>query len=97
MKVASFADLMKGHQSAEILNLLDGNVVRRLSVQGSDVLVDALTDKVTVPLTTEIRYDAWFMDRGSMLFACPGFPEAKICTELDIIRFPDGTEERIEP
>lgn len=98
MQIKSFEDLMSGHQSAEILNLLNGEVVRRLVVKGPDVEVDAMVpEKVTVPLATEIVYEPWVLDRGNLLFSCPEYPRAKICTEWDIVRYPDGTEQRIEP
>lgn len=97
MKVQSFKDLMNGHNQAEIVNLIGDNVVRRLKVQDNQVEIDAITITLTVPLDTPITYEPWCFDRGSMLFSVPEFPTAKICTELDIVRYPDGTEASIEP
>ena len=98
MRVQSFADLMNGHKSAEILNLLNNEVVRRLIVVGDNVEIDALSIKIKVPLNTTISYEPWMMDRGNMLFECKEIKGgAKICTELDIIQFPDGTSESITP
>jgi hypothetical protein len=89
----NFRDLMNGHASAEIINLYGGNVVRKLTVNGDRVTIDALVPPVvSVNLETEIVYQPWFMDRGSLLFKCSGIPElAKICTEFDEIRYPDGS------
>lgn len=82
----TFADLLRGYVSAEILSFRNGTVVRRLIVKGDVVTVDAITQAVDVPLTTPITYEPWFMDRGSMLFG----QYYKLCTETDTIRFPDG-------
>ena len=45
MRVQSFADLMNGHKSAEILNLLNNEVVRRLIVVGDNVEIDGLSPR----------------------------------------------------
>ena len=99
IKVSNFGDLMQGYSYAEIINLLHGNVVRKLSVVGNQVQVDALEPPILIlPLNTPIIYEPWFMDRGSLLFNSPELPgRGKICTELDIIRFPDGIEATIHP
>jgi hypothetical protein len=99
MKVRTFADLMGKHQSAEILCMMREVVVRRLKVEGDRVIIDAMQPPiVSVPLTETILYEPWFMDRGSLLFRCREIGgKGKICTELDIIRYPDGTTETIEP
>jgi len=99
MKVKSFADLMAGHAKAEILCAVKKTVVRRLKVvDGQSVRIDSMSGPmIVIPLSTEIRYEPWFMDRGSLLFSCEEMPEAKICTEFDLVRFPDGTEWPIHP
>lgn len=86
-------NLMNGHTSAEIICLFRQVVVRRLTCVDDDVIVDALTDKVTVPLDTQLVYEPWFIDRGSILFN----GDMKLCTEGDLIRFPDGSEQSVGP
>lgn len=92
-------DIMAGHQTAEILNLFNGQVVRRLTVKGDVVGIDFLTETVDFPLDTAVLYQPWTMDRGSMLIECSLTPDgyAKLCTELDPIRFPDGTQREVLP
>jgi len=98
MKVRNFADLMAGHKTAEILCAVKLAVVRRLKVSGNMVRIDACDGPmIQVPLDTPISYEPWFMDRGSLLFDCQEVPSAKICTEADLIRFPDGSEEPVLP
>jgi hypothetical protein len=82
----TFSDLMRGHLTAEILCYRRGTIVRRLTVKGDTVNMDAITESIDIPLTTPIAYEPWFMDRGSMLFN----GNLKLCTEGDTIRFPDG-------
>lgn len=84
--------LMNGASSVEIVCRIKGTVVRRLTSDGNDVIVDAITEQVTVPLDTRIVYEPWFMDRGSLLFN-----GMKLCTEGDIVRFPDGSVEEALP
>jgi len=104
MKVRTFADLMAGHERAEIYCLYKKGLVRRLKVTGDQVEVIPLTGSpVMAKLSTPIMYEPWFMDRGSLLFeAAPASPHgmamvAKICTEADVIRFPDGVEDSVMP
>lgn len=88
----TFRSLMAGHATANIHNLFNGEVVRKLTRIGDNVEIDAMTEKVTVPLNTDITYQPWFMDRGSLLFECAGYKGgAKICTEYDVIEYPDGS------
>ena len=90
----TFRDLMAGHPSAEIDCLVKNALARRLTVEGDTVVVDALAGlKAVVTLDTDIRYEPWLMDRGSLLFSCPQLPDqdAKLCSEYDIVRYPDGT------
>jgi hypothetical protein len=98
LSVGNFADLMHGHASAEIINPRNGQVVRRLTVRASGVVhVDAFSETVDVDPDTAIVYEPWFMDRGSLLFNTGTLVDAKICTELDIIQFPDGTQFEVVP
>lgn len=86
----TFRTLMAGELTATILSLTTNHVVRGLTVKNEDIEVDAFTEKVTVPLDTPIIYEPWFMDRGSLLFEAPGFGKAKLATEFDTIKFPNG-------
>lgn len=98
--VKSFADLMGGHDKAQVVNLLDGSVVRDLVVKGSEVEINPGEGYpiVMVPLSLEIKYEPLFMDRGNLVFVHADYPPfAKICTEHDSIRYPDGTECNIAP
>lgn len=97
--VKSFSDLIGKHNAADIINLLGGDVVRRMQIVDNTVKIDpgGGHEVVTVPLSQPIMFNPWFMDRGNLLFRCPGYEYAKICTEADIIRYPDGTQYRIMP
>lgn len=98
LNVKTFADLMHGHDSAEILCPMQGTIVRKLARVGkNDLKIDALTEVVTVPLNWPIRYEPWVLDRGNLLFDLPQRPNCKICTEMDTIKFPDGTSYTIAP
>jgi hypothetical protein len=95
----TLADILKGHTAAEILCAYTHAVVRRLVVNVDVGIVDMDAGEghqVGIPLDTEITYEPWFMDRGSLLFANPIFGAQpavwKLCTEHDVIRFDDGTE-----
>ena len=92
-QVKTLGDLMGDAKTAEIKNLLDGKVVRKLMVEGQFVIVDALTEAVTVPLDTELVYETWFMDRGSLLFKLPIGGTVKLCTELDVLTLDNTMEE----
>lgn len=98
MKIRTFADLMAGRGRAEICCLYTRKVVRVLTVVDGQVHVDFTNGESTdIPLETTIWYEPWFMDRGSLLFSCREASQAKICTEADVIRFPDGAEDSITP
>lgn len=112
MKVANFRDLMAGYKTAEITCLYQRCVVRRLTVEGDELKIDACDGNgpVTVKLDAAITYQPWVMDRGSLLFDaadCVALPMAaaalgptaklKICGEEDTIVFPDGSTDRVLP
>jgi hypothetical protein len=90
----TFKTFMDGHTVALIRCAYTGNIVRRLVVFGDVVeLHCADTTAIGIPLDTPIRYEAWFMDRGSFTFTSEELPEtAKLCTEGDAVIFEDGTE-----
>lgn len=90
----TFRHLLAGHSTAEVKCLIKGTVVRRLRVEGDRVEVDALIVKVWVGLDDRIDFTPWVFDRGNLNFACnvvPAGQKAKLCTEADIIAYPDGT------
>jgi hypothetical protein len=98
----TFETLMAGHTSAEVLCLYRGEVVRRLTVKGNMIEIDAITVKVEVRMNTPIVFTPWCMDRGNLTFYVPdlGGPNgtvAKLCTEHDRIKYDDGTEGHIDP
>lgn len=97
----TFTTLMAGHQSAEIRCLYRNEVVRRLTVKGDMIEVDAMTIKVDVRMQTMIVLHEWALDRGSLMFHSenlpPHIPVAKLCTEGDRIIFDDGTEGYVQP
>lgn len=95
LKVKTFRDVMNGHPTAEIKNLLNGQVVRRLKVVGDTVEIDALTVTGTASLDDKLTFKPWVLDRGNILFDSPLVPagqQAKLCTQFDPINYPDGSE-----
>jgi hypothetical protein len=94
LRVATFRDLMNGQPTAEIVNLMDNKVVRVLTVNGDEVKIrPGVGDDVIVPMDMAIIYEPWALDRGSLLFG----QGLKICTEMDLIRFPNGDTMTILP
>lgn len=84
-------ELLGSATSAEVLCAYKGTVMRQLAVLGGDAVdIHAGADVVGVTLDTELTFQAWTMDRGSILFTdCQG-RQLKLCTELDPIRLGDG-------
>jgi len=102
MKIANFKDLMGGHESAEIVCIVKKEVMRKLSVAGDTVHIEAGFHKVDIPLNTPVHYEAWPLDRGNLLFWHEAGGngkeiELKLCTEVDKVRYPDGTEDAVYP
>lgn len=95
----TFETLLKGHVGAEIVCPIKNQVVRTLTRIGEfSVQVKCADGTVTcVALATPIRYEPWALDRGNMLFDCPLCDNAKLCTEMDTIRYADGTKALITP
>lgn len=98
--VKSFADLMCGFEKAEIKCLHTGKVVRKLEVPGGlaggTVRIETTDPTIEVALETPIKYEPWFMDRGSLVFTLNG-RLLKIATEADIIEFEGGDSASILP
>jgi len=105
LKVDSFRSLMNGQPAAVIRCWMKGIVVRTLTVDGDRVVIDPNTEDepglhptVSVPIDTPITFTAWVMDRGNMGFQHEEFPDgAKICTEADVIDFPNGETFNVVP
>jgi hypothetical protein len=97
--VNTFRDFfLKGNTQVEIVCAVKGAVVRRLTLDGSTVTIDPMQGPtVDIEVSTPITYEPWIFDRGSLLFDCEiTAPEpAKLCTELDLVRYPDGHEEQV--
>ena len=93
MKIASFADVMAGQEYVEVVCAIKGEVMRKLTLKDDMVHLEAGPDAIDVPLDTPVSYKPWFMDRGSLLFN----GNLKLCTELDKIRYLDGTEVIAQP
>ena len=50
-------------------------------------------ETIDVPVDTEITYEPWDMDRGSLTFVHPTMGKLKICTEADILEVLDTKEQ----
>ena len=106
-RTTTIKELMRGHLGAEIVCAMRGQVVRKLVVNPDMNIVDidfGGGEVVGLALDTELHYEAWTMDRGSFTFRIPAhllrpdMPDGRgcFCTEFDIVRFDDGTEETAE-
>ncbi len=96
--VSMIGDLLRLSDTAEIVNLIGGNVVRKLRrIDGETVELDALGGPVLrFASETPVEYVPWVFDRGSLLIEVPTdiSPDGKgkLCTEFDLLRLPDGRE-----
>lgn len=95
----TIADLMNGHQSAEIICPVRNVVVRRLVVCDKTLEIDASgpwgREEYAAALDTEIRLQPMFMDRGNVVLSI-NEQLIKFCTEADQIRFEDGSISWVE-
>jgi len=91
----SLARLMDGHTAAVLKCYYTGEIVRRLTVDGDELIIDAITETVRAPLDTEITYKPWLMDRGDLLFDLDG-RKCKICGEADFICYGDPESKNAE-
>ncbi len=78
----------------EIVNLLRGNVVRTITIDGDQVRIespDADPPYLILPATTPVYYEEWFMDRGSYLFWSDRVNNwVKLATEYDPVKVMEG-------
>ena len=94
MRVASFKDVMGGYDSAEVLCLYKGDVVRTLTAKDGMVHMACPNgDSIDVSEDTPVVYEPWMLDRGSLVFN----GNLKLCTEGDHVRYPDGNEDCVVP
>lgn len=79
--------LPEGLTVAEIINPFNRAVVRTITRMDNDKVHIRAGDgvEITVNGATEVRYEAWDLDRGSLIFDHDG-TRLKLCTELDEIR-----------
>lgn len=100
MKVKTFGDILKGHQTAQVSCLYKGHVVRKLSRGDGCVIVDPMIGlHIHVPDETPLKFEPWMMDRGNLTFRHDDMPgqDLKFCGEADKIVFEDGTTDDIRP
>lgn len=96
----TLAELMNGHESAEIICAVRGSVVRRLVVCDGTLEIDASgpwgREEFAAPLEAEISLRPWFMDRGDVVLTADSGQMIKLCTEYDLIRYEDGTTAAVQ-
>lgn len=104
MQVKTLRDVMNGREYTEIRCMYTGKVARKLTVYPwgrqpayqtktvyhDQVEIDALTEKVIVPLDTPLGFTPWVMDRGNITFQLPDGKTAKLCGEGDRAVFKDN-------
>ena len=90
-------DLLGKSLSAQISCAMTGNVVRNLTLSGPYVdLRTADGSRVLIPADAQLVYEAWFMDRGSVLVQSCDHGVIKLCTELDPVKLDDGSVRALE-
>ena len=93
VKVAKMSDVLGDYDYAEVVNPLAGNVVRKLTRNGDSINLDAITEAIDIPADTPLGYTPWTFDRGNITFN----GNLKLCTEMDTVRYPDGSEGVLMP
>ncbi len=94
--IQTLRDIMQNRLGAQIVCAVTGKVVRYLAVIGDRCdLKTADGDQFGLSLDAAIRYEPWFMDRGSVLVESE-HGTIKLCTEFDVIRYDDGTAETVD-
>ncbi len=99
MLVKKLGDFLGAKDSATIACLYTGKVVRILTKRpdGNIILDPTEGESLVLSSDTDLIFEPWVMDRGSILFRCPQFGETllKLCGEEDTLSFPDGTKHAI--
>lgn len=90
-------DLLGKSLSAQISCGMTGNVVRNLTLSGPYVDLRAADgSRALIPADAQLVYEAWFMDRGSVLVQSCDRGVIKLCTELDPVKLDDGSVRALE-
>lgn len=103
ISVRTLQDLLQFSDTAEVVCLYQGEVVRRLSkTTAGEVEIDTITGPaITLPADTGVTFEPWVFDRGSMLIPVPESlgvgPLAKLCGQWDKLVLPDGRSFTINP
>lgn len=95
--IGTLGDLItcvRENETLEIQNLYGGNVVRKINIEGNDVLIDAMDgNPIRLDKKTPVYYEPWLLDRGSIVFEntsddprVRGHDILKLATEYDPIR-----------
>lgn len=81
-------DLKKIASKFNILNLLGGNIIRKIQITDKLVIIDACdgSEPISLPITDKVYYEPWTLDRGSYLINIPNHGLGKLATELDIVQ-----------
>ena len=90
-------DLLGNSLSAQISCGMTGNVVRNLTLSGPFVYLRTADGSLAlIPADAQLVYEAWFMDRGSVLVQSCDHGVIKLCTELDSVKLDDGSVRALE-
>jgi len=85
-------DLLAKSVSAQISCAFTGQVVRHLTLAGPIVDLRAADGtRVLISADEPLVYEAWFMDRGSVLVKSESHGVIKLCTEFDLVKLDDGS------
>lgn len=84
-------ELLNERSGAQISCAATGRVVRDLALVGDYVDLRTADGSTVAILADEtLVYEAWFMDRGSVLVKSCDDGVIKLCTELDLVTLEDG-------
>ena len=88
-EVGTLGDLKVFGDNFEIECLVKGEVIRKIQIKDTTILMDAFCETIyELPLTTKVYFEPWVFDRGSYLFVPPesvaeGEKWAKFCAQND--------------
>ena len=84
-------ELLNERFGAQISCAATGRVVRNLALVGDYVDLRTADGSTVAILADEtLIYEAWFMDRGSVLVKSCDDGVVKLCTEFDLVTLEDG-------
>lgn len=93
LTIQKFADLFTHGDTVTIHCAMSGNKVRTLIREGDNChLIAGDGTELDISLNTQVVYEPWVMDRGSLNFDPAGGNDYKfkLCTELDVLRTENG-------